>query len=111
MQWAGDQPQHTGLFQGVAGFIRHLAAEKRLSPLTCEHYQRDLLRLQQWLEERSFDQSQEHSEASWQNLSSHDIRRYVAHLSRAGLNGECRDRKSTRLNSSHLYSSRMPSSA
>jgi integrase/recombinase XerC len=91
MQWAGDQPQHTGLFEGVAGFIRHLAAEKRLSPLTCEHYQRDLLRLQQWLEERFVDQSlnhsQDQSETSWQTLNSHDIRRYVAHLSRAGLNG------------------------
>jgi len=95
MLWAGDKPRHTGLFQGVDGFIRHLASEKRLSPLTCEHYQRDLLRLQRWLQEcyqkHSLDQSQEHSqehsEISWQNLSSHDIRRYVAHLSRAGLNG------------------------
>lgn len=83
MLWAGDKPRHTGLFQGVDGFIRHLASEKRLSPLTCEHYQRDLLRLQRWLQEcyqthsldQSQDGSQEHSEISWQNLSSHDIRR------------------------------------
>jgi integrase/recombinase XerC len=87
MNWAGDKPQHTGLLQNVDGFICHLSAEKRLSPLTCENYQRDLLRLQQWLEECTQKHPQKHAEASWQTLNSHDIRRYVAHLSRGGLNG------------------------
>ena len=79
MNGSGDPSQSRELAAPVVAFIRHLAGEKRLSPLTCEHYQSDLLRLQQWL--------QVDASVNWQALSNHDIRRYVAHLSRAGLNG------------------------
>lgn len=79
MEHASDPSRHGGLVAPVAAFIRHLASEKRLSPLTCEHYHSDLLRLQQWLQA---DES-----VTWQTLSNHHVRRYVAHLSLAGLQG------------------------
>lgn len=61
------------------GFVRHLASEKRHSPRTCEHYQRDLRRLVDWLMESSI--------GDWRDLSIHDVRRYVARLSKDGLGG------------------------
>ena len=60
-------------------FIGHLAAEKRYSPRTCESYRRDLVRLAMWLDEAGQD--------DWQRVTGHDLRRYVAFLSRAGLGG------------------------
>jgi len=63
----------------VAQFIRHLASEKRYSPRTCEHYQRDLERLAQWLAKEGV--------GDWAQLSGHEVRRYVAGLSRQGLSG------------------------
>ncbi|MBE0484672.1 tyrosine recombinase XerC [Marinobacter sp.] len=61
------------------GFARHLASEKRHSPRTCEHYQRDLQRLLAWFMATGAD--------DWNALSIHDMRRYVATLSRDGLSG------------------------
>ncbi len=61
------------------GFARHLASEKRHSPRTCEHYQRDLQRLVDWLIESRI--------GDWRELSIHDVRRYVARLSKDGLGG------------------------
>lgn len=60
-------------------FIEHLASEKRHSPRTCTSYQRDLVRLAGWLNKSTHD--------DWGQITSHDIRRYVAVLSRDGLNG------------------------
>ncbi|WP_449287476.1 tyrosine recombinase XerC [Marinobacter sp. PE14] len=60
-------------------FIRHLASEKRHSPRTCDSYQRDLLRLAEWLGRSGF--------VAWQRVTNHDLRRYVATLSREGLSG------------------------
>lgn len=60
-------------------FVQHLASEKRHSPLTCDSYSRDLQRLAAWLVEQSISQ--------WRAVSSYDLRRYVAHLSRQGLSG------------------------
>lgn len=60
-------------------FIRHLASEKRHSPRTCDSYQRDLLRLANWLGSSGF--------VAWQRVTNHDLRRYVATLSREGLSG------------------------
>jgi len=61
------------------GFVRHLASEKRHSPRTCEHYRRDLQRLVAWLMESGIEH--------WRDLSIHDMRRYVARLSKDGLGG------------------------
>lgn len=63
----------------LADFIRHLASERRHSPRTCDSYQRDLLRLANWLAGSGF--------AAWQRVTNHDLRRYVAVLSREGLSG------------------------
>ncbi|PSF12399.1 tyrosine recombinase XerC [Marinobacter fuscus] len=63
----------------LSSFGRHLAAEKRHSPRTCEHYQRDLLRLAGWLVSAGTE--------CWADLNGHQVRRYVAALSRDGLSG------------------------
>ena len=63
----------------LAEFIRHLASEKRHSPRTCDSYHRDLLRLADWLGRSGF--------VAWQRVTNHDLRRYVATLSREGLSG------------------------
>lgn len=67
------------LQEPLARFVRHLASEKRHSPRTCDSYERDLNRLAHWLAESGRDQ--------WRLLLSHDLRRYVAVLSRQGLGG------------------------
>lgn len=67
------------LQEPLARFVRHLASEKRHSPRTCDSYERDLNRLAFWLAESGRDQ--------WRLLLSHDLRRYVAVLSRQGLSG------------------------
>ncbi len=63
----------------LAAFLQHLAAETRHSPRTCDSYQRDLTRLALW-----WHRAGQHQ---WRDLRSHDLRRYVATLSRQGLSG------------------------
>lgn len=63
----------------ITGFVRHLASEKRHSPGTCSSYQHDLYRLAAWLVEQGG--------RGWREVSHHDLRRYVAHLSYQGLSG------------------------
>ncbi|MBJ6135979.1 tyrosine recombinase XerC [Marinobacter litoralis] len=63
----------------LADFLNHLSSEKRHSPRTCEHYLRDLQRLGAWLPTVGIER--------WSRLTSHDVRRYVANLSKAGLGG------------------------
>lgn len=63
----------------LADFLRHLSSEKRHSPRTCDSYQRDLQRFGCWLASRQID--------DWATVTSHDLRRYVAWLSREGLEG------------------------
>jgi len=63
----------------MADFMQHMASEKRHSPRTCDSYQQDLQRLAIWLMEQGSTQ--------WCAVSGHDLRRYVANLSRQGLSG------------------------
>ncbi|MFL1453910.1 tyrosine recombinase XerC [Marinobacter sp. GN3S48] len=63
----------------LADFLCHLSSEKRHSPRTCDSYQRDLQRFGGWLASRQID--------DWATVTSHDLRRYVAWLSREGLEG------------------------
>ncbi|WP_114335472.1 tyrosine recombinase XerC [Marinobacter litoralis] len=63
----------------LADFATHLSSEKRHSPRTCEHYLRDLHRFCAWLTSVDIDQ--------WAAVTSHDVRRYVANLSKEGLGG------------------------
>jgi len=58
-------------------FIRHLQYERRLSPLTCKHYRRDLLALHAWCEKNAID--------CWRDLDSEHIRSYTATVFRKGL--------------------------
>lgn len=64
----------------LADFMGHLASEKRHSPRTCDSYNRDLSRLAIWLSQADYTQ--------WRDVDSHQLRRYVATLSREGLGGK-----------------------
>jgi integrase/recombinase XerC len=61
----------------LSGFISHLAHERRLSPLTCENYQRDVSTL--------LDLAQA---APLADLQIHQMRRFVAQLHGRGLSGK-----------------------
>ncbi|MCK7549000.1 tyrosine recombinase XerC [Marinobacter koreensis] len=67
------------LVRPVEAFVEHLSSETRHSPRTCDNYRRDLARLTDWLSASGVQE--------WHQLLSHDVRRYVAELSRQGLNG------------------------
>jgi integrase/recombinase XerC len=58
-------------------FIRHLQMERRLSPLTCKHYRRDLVALMTWCEAEGI--------AKWRDLSNYQVRTYTASTFRKGL--------------------------
>jgi len=63
----------------VERFVRHLGAERRLSPATCEAYRRDLARL------REYDRRSRRR--GWAALESADVRAFAAELHRRGLGG------------------------
>ena len=58
-------------------FIRHLEFERRLSPLTCKNYRRDLKALAAWCEQSGI--------ATWKDLDSEHVRAYAASCYRKGL--------------------------
>ena len=60
----------------VVAYIFHLANERRLSPLTCESYSRDISTLLKLAAETPFNQ-----------LQIHHVRRFVARLHSKGLSG------------------------
>lgn len=64
---------------------RHLTSERRLSPLSREHYRRDLDRLQVWC----VSQGLEH----WEDLDGHHIRAFIAGEHRRGLGGRSLQRQ------------------
>lgn len=80
----GPPGDDTGLAASLAeplrGFIRYLASEKRHSPHTCANYHDDLQRFGNWV-------AGPEGRTAWRELASHDLRRYVAVLSRSGLSG------------------------
>lgn len=61
----------------LAGFLAHLAHERRLSPLTCTHYQRDVLALFKLAHDTPL-----------RDLHIHQMRRYIAQLHGRGLSGK-----------------------
>ena len=80
MGTSGDAEELTdALSAPLSAFLVHLASEKRHSPRTCDSYQRDLRRFGDWL--------QGGQASAWHDVSGHDVRRYVASLSREGLGG------------------------
>jgi integrase/recombinase XerC len=58
-------------------FIRHLEYERRLSPLTCKHYRRDLNSLQNYCEQIDIER--------WPQLDGGTMRSFAASLYRKGL--------------------------
>ena len=61
----------------LQGFLVHLASERRLSPLTCANYGRDVAELLKLCGDISLNQ-----------LQVHQVRRFVAQLHGRGLNGK-----------------------
>ncbi len=59
-----------------AGYLAHLAHERRLSPLTCQHYHRDIDVLFEIAKDQRLD-----------SLQVHDVRRFVSQLHSKGLGG------------------------
>lgn len=67
------------LSEPLEGFLRYLASEKRHSPRTCSSYRDDLKRFLAWVGQQQAPDCRA--------LTNHDLRRYVAVLSREGLGG------------------------
>jgi len=66
-------------------FIRHLEFERRLSPLTCKNYRRDLETLVAYCEQSGVSE--------WRDLDSEHIRAYAAACFRKGLSGKSIQRR------------------
>ena len=66
-------------------FIRHLEYERRLSPLTCQNYRRDLRNLAAWCEVSGV--------AQWSDLDSEHVRAYSASCYRKGLSARSIQRR------------------
>lgn len=67
------------MFEELQGFLDYLRHERRLSPRTLEAYEHDLVEVKTWANRRGL--------LGWQDLSSHQIRGYVAERHRQGLAG------------------------
>jgi integrase/recombinase XerC len=61
----------------IEKFIRHLSFERRLSPLTCKHYARDLEAFLRWCRTQSVE--------AWGSVDSEHIRTFAAACYRRGL--------------------------
>ncbi len=66
-------------------FIRHLEYERRLSPLTCKNYRRDLENLAAWCEASGIGE--------WGDLDSEHVRAYSASCFRKGLSARSLQRR------------------
>jgi integrase/recombinase XerC len=66
-------------------FIRHLEFERRLSPLTCKNYRRDLKTLAAYCEQSGVDE--------WKDLDSEHVRAYAAACFRKGLSSKSIQRR------------------
>lgn len=66
-------------------FIRHLELERRLSPLTCKHYRRDLDALDAWCDENCIKR--------WRDLDGEHLRSFSATGFRRGLSGKSIQRR------------------
>lgn len=79
----------------LEAFLRHLAHERRLSPHTLSNYQRDLIRIRDWLAHEGHD--------AWEGLGQHEVRRYVAARHRNGASGKTLQRELSSLRSMFRY--------
>ncbi len=76
-------------------FLTHLRHERRLSPHTLSGYRRDLERVIAWCETRGI--------ASWQELTGHGLRRYLAGRHAHGIGGSSLQRELSALRSLFRY--------
>lgn len=83
------------LVEPLNGFLRYLASEKRHSPRTCNSYRDDLERFRAWVGQQP--------EPAWRAVTSHDVRRYVAQLSREGLGGRSIARHLSAIRRFYMY--------
>ena len=79
----------------VAAFLHHLAHERQLSGHTLNNYQRDLTRLQAWLEDEG--------RGPWERLDQQTVRSYVARRHRGGASGKTLQRELSALRSLYRY--------
>jgi integrase/recombinase XerC len=61
----------------IERFAGHLLYERRLSPLTCKHYRRDLAAFFEWCQKSGIEQ--------WRDVDSEHVRAYAASCYRKGL--------------------------
>ncbi|PLY12426.1 MAG: tyrosine recombinase XerC [Sedimenticola sp.] len=76
-------------------FLEHLRHERRLSPRTCEHYQRDIQRLLAWCREQGV--------AQWRLLSQPQVRGYIANRHRKGISGKSLQRELSSMRALYRY--------
>jgi integrase/recombinase XerC len=76
---------HSAETDWIDKFIDHLKYERRLSPLTCKHYRRDLLALAAFCEEIE--------RPTWADLDSEDIRSFSGTSFRRGLSARSIQRR------------------
>lgn len=69
----------------IEQFLRHLSLERRLSPLTCKHYRRDLAALADWCGKNAI--------ARWTELDNGHLRNWAAACHRQGLGGRSIQRR------------------
>jgi len=69
----------------IEKFIRHLEFERRLSGLTCKHYQRDLIALAEYCDQ--------YGVARWKQLDSEHVRAFAAACYRKGLSARSIQRR------------------
>ena len=76
-------------------FEAHLRHERRLSPLTCRHYRRDL---------ELFDEFRQRQRlARWQDLDNHHVRAFISARHRAGLSGRSLQRQLSAIRSFYRF--------
>ena len=76
-------------------FLEHLQHERRLSPRTCEHYQRDILRLIDWCDTQQI--------THWRKLTQPLVRGYIASRHRKGITGKSLQRELSSIRALYRY--------
>lgn len=76
-------------------FIRHLQYERRLSPLTCKHYRRDLESLSQFADSQDIDR--------WRDLDNQQCRDYTASFFRKGISPRSLQRRLSAFRTFYRY--------
>jgi len=70
----------TPLDPTIQHYLDYLRFERRLSPRTCDGYQRDLLDYSRWCDEQNI--------SPWEQVEQQQVRQYVANKHRTGLSGK-----------------------